>query len=245
MNKHELPSKPIPQMENTHDFIIRCIKKAKRDYSIDEDWEKSKYDGSKQGTLTGDDQHSDLATEEEQGSFLLHYMDMEEEISNSTLNKSSTACSSLATPSLCSEKDDDIDMDDVETCSTNSLRTAHHTMCDDTSQNGDKLPKSFLQLKGITVGNFNMGCNFHVSEAIWIMIQFNISILAIQEHTAWNKELQNLESASMERHCNKWGYFVTISKLQIVIIDRQFVRMSSRDKSLYGRTNYEMQVSNI
>jgi hypothetical protein len=90
-------------------------------------------------------------------------MDMEEETGDSTLNKSSTTCSSLATPSLYSEEDDDVDMDDMEeTCSTDSLRTAHHSTCDNTSQNGDQLPKSFLQLKGITVGYFNMGCNFHI-----------------------------------------------------------------------------------
>jgi hypothetical protein len=149
-------------------------------------------------------------------------MNMEEEISNSTLNKSCTACSSFATPSLYSEEDVDLDMDDMEeTCSTNSLRTTHHSICNTTLQDGDKLPKSFLQLKGIILGNFIMGCNFHVSEAIWIMIQYNVSILAIQEHTAWNMELQHFELASIERHCNKWGYFAVISKLQLIIIDKQ------------------------
>jgi hypothetical protein len=64
-NKQELPSKPIPQMENTHDLIIHCIKKARRDFSIDEDRGKSEYDGSKQDTLTSKDEQSDLPTEED------------------------------------------------------------------------------------------------------------------------------------------------------------------------------------
>jgi hypothetical protein len=28
---------------------------------------------------------------------------------------------------------------------------------------GDSLPKSFLQLRGISVANFNMGCNFNIA----------------------------------------------------------------------------------
>jgi hypothetical protein len=39
------------------------------------------------------------------------------------------------------------------------------------------------------VGNFNMGCNFHIAAAIRIVIQYNIYILAIQEHTPWSREL--------------------------------------------------------
>jgi hypothetical protein len=62
------------------------------------------------------------------------------------------------------------------------------------------------------------------------MIQYIISILAIQEHTAWNKELQNFELASIERHCNKWGYSVTISKLQIIIIDKQLFACHCKTK---------------
>jgi hypothetical protein len=31
-----------------------------------------------------------------------------------------------------------------------------------TSNNGDLLPKTFLQLKGISVANYNMGCNFSI-----------------------------------------------------------------------------------
>jgi hypothetical protein len=87
----------------------------------------------------------------------------------------------------------------------------------------DVLPKSFLQLKGITVGNFNMGCNFRLDNAIIIMIHYKLDILAVQEHTPWNRELLEGEITSIERHCNRWGYFVKISKLQILIIDKQLI----------------------
>ena len=92
---------------------------------------------------------------------------------------------------------------------------------DEESFHGDRLPKSFLQLEGITVANFNMGCNFAIYKAIEIMIQYDLSILAIQEHTAWNKELSDIQIASIERHCDRWGYFVTVSKLQIIIFDKR------------------------
>ena len=103
-------------------------------------------------------------------------------------------------------------------------RTSHSinsVLTDNDIQLRDALPKSFLQLKGITVGNFNMGCNFQIDTAITIMIQYTLDILAIQEHTPWNRELSEGEITSIERHCNKWGFFVKISKLQILIIDKQ------------------------
>jgi hypothetical protein len=89
--------------------------------------------------------------------------------------------------------------------------------------NGDNLPKSFLQLKGISVGNFNMGCHFHISAAIRLLVQYNLQILVIQEHTSWNKELLEAERKSITKHCEKFGYFVTITKLQIVIFDKQLL----------------------
>jgi hypothetical protein len=66
-----------------------------------------------------------------------------------------------------------------------------------------------------------MGCNFHITAALRIMMQHNITILAIQENTAWSKKLSDVEITSIERHCDKWGYWVSISKLQILIIDKQ------------------------
>jgi hypothetical protein len=91
----------------------------------------------------------------------------------------------------------------------------------DTSINGDMIPKTFLQLKGKSVGNFNMACNFHISASLHVIVQYNLNILAIQEHTLWHKELSDGEGTSIEQHSDKWGYFLTISKLQILIIDKQ------------------------
>jgi hypothetical protein len=62
----------------------------------------------------------------------------------------------------------------------------------------DSLPESFLQLRGISIANFNMGCNFDTAAAIRIMIQYEIAILAIQEHTPWNRELLELEKLSIQ-----------------------------------------------
>ena len=78
-------------------------------------------------------------------------------------------------------------------------------------------------MKGISVGNFNMGCNFWIDNAITIMIQYKLHILAIQEHTPWNRQLSIGEVNSIKRHCDSWGYIVTITPLQIVMIDKQLV----------------------
>jgi hypothetical protein len=42
--------------------------------------------------------------------------------------------------------------------------------------NADLLPKTFLQLKGISVANYNMGCNFNISAALHIMVHYELSI---------------------------------------------------------------------
>jgi len=75
--------------------------------------------------------------------------------------------------------------------STRRIRSLAST---DTFQNGDKLPKSFLQLKGISVAKFKMGCNFHILPALQIKIKYSITILAIQQHTAWNREFWTARS---------------------------------------------------
>jgi hypothetical protein len=99
-----------------------------------------------------------------------------------------------------------------------------------TSTNGDLLPKSFLQLKGISIGNFNLGCNFHIATALQIIIHYNLSILAIQEHSPRNKELSEPETTSISKHCDKWGYFVTIPKPQIVIVVKQLLACHQETK---------------
>jgi hypothetical protein len=83
------------------------------------------------------------------------------------------------------------------------------------------LPKSFLQLCGISVGNFNMGCNFNSGSAIKLMMRYELSVLAIQEHTPWSRQLSDAEINSIQRYCNYWGFAVIISKVQILITDKQ------------------------
>jgi hypothetical protein len=62
----------------------------------------------------------------------------------------------------------------------------------------DPLPKTFLQLKGISVANYNMGCNFSIAAALRLMIAYGLSILTIQEHTSWNRQISPIESNIIE-----------------------------------------------
>ncbi len=65
------------------------------------------------------------------------------------------------------------------------------------------------------------------------MIHYELTILAIQEHTAWNRKLSNTEITSIERHCDHWGFFVSISELQIVIFDKKKIRACHRDTKIH------------
>jgi hypothetical protein len=85
---------------------------------------------------------------------------------------------------------------------------------------GDSLPKTFLELSGISVANFNTGCNFQIDAAITLMIHYGLHILTIQEHTPWNKELTHIDISYIDKQCEKWGFFTITSKTQIVIIDK-------------------------
>jgi len=74
------------------------------------------------------------------------------------------------------------DTDDDENCTIFS----HFTSTTNTSETsdtatvlGDKLPKSFLQLSGISVANFNMRCNFRVEKALSIMIHYELETPAL------------------------------------------------------------------
>ena len=153
---------------------------------------------------------------------------------NDTDSDISTINLSDADPSLTVSEDDCITNGTAEhtTCSNNSIsslpskksiNSSDTATTDRSLPNRDVLPKSFLQLKGISIGNFNMGCNFRIDMAITIMIYYKLHMLAIQEHTPWNRELTPGEINSIKRHCDIWGYTVTISPLQILIIDKQLI----------------------
>jgi hypothetical protein len=189
---------------NTDAFIIRCIQNAKRKLTEKED------------------DSSIITSSTEPNSILLDYLKNDDEFNFDYSSISSRENDTLSTSSLCSDTYSLSDSrEDDETYTESSIKSTKSITSTCTSMNGDMLPKSFLQLTGIAVGNFNMGCNFHISAAIRIMAQYNLTILAIQEHTPWNKDLSDGEIMSIKRHCDKWGYFVTISKLQILIIDKQ------------------------
>jgi hypothetical protein len=124
----------------------------------------------------------------------------------------------LSTRSLHSNNETDLsfsDMDTEEMLTTASAEDSIFIM------GGDSLQKSFLQLHGISVVSYNMVCNFHISIAMMIMTQYKLHMLAIQEHTPWNRELTDGEIAAILRHCDKWWFTAIVSKLQILIIDKQ------------------------
>jgi len=63
------------------------------------------------------------------------------------------------------------------------------------------------------------------------MVQHEINILAIQEHTPWNRELSQVEIASIEKTCDEWGFSIIFSKLQLLIIDKQSAACHQHTKS--------------
>jgi len=96
--------------------------------------------------------------------------------------------------------------------------------------------KTFLQLKGISIATYNMACNFNVALALHIMAKHEISILAIQEHTPWNRTLTDMEIAAIERTCHNYGFLVNITKVQILIIDKQIATcLRETETHLEGR----------
>jgi len=130
----------------------------------------------------------------------------------------------ISIPSLYSEDptandsiDKDEEHDEMYVTSEDDQLTSNSK---DASYLDDKLPKSFLQLQGLSVGNYNMACNYHISAALKIMVTHKLHILTIQEHTAWSRELTQGEITSMKKLCDKYQFTITISKLQIVIMDK-------------------------
>ena len=101
----------------------------------------------------------------------------------------------LSVPSLSDSIDNDSDSedDDTDEPSVASLQSAHSShsirsdVCSTTDDkdilNADNLPLTFLQLRGISIGNFNMNGNFKIEAAIRLMFHYKLDILAIQEHT--------------------------------------------------------------
>ena len=221
---------------NADDFITHCIHRARQQM-------ESTFASSNQATCTDNDRQP---TEGDSHHGPSIQVQGDDNITNSSLEYfepsfstrdetdsldtfSSTSCceqSSLAsTEQLLS---DEYIEDDISLTSSKSGQ-AYPAQLSPTDQG--LLPKSFLQLKGISVANYNMGCNFSIASSIRLMIQHDLHILAIQEHTPWNRELSDAERSSSQRHCDRWGYILIISKLQIVIIDKQLAA-SLRDSTI-------------
>jgi len=211
-------------------FIMNCIQKAQQeahDESLPSIINELAHNPDIHEEATNHVAHNE---DTDQNSVSKLYWESESNSENSELSEiSSIETNNEDSLSLASPLDENMldvrstSQDEEESRTETSLSSRRSTFtCDTTNTNtNDFLPKSFLQLQGISIGNFNMACNYHISLAVKIMTQCKLHILAVQEHTAWNRELTEGEKKSMSRYCNKYGSFITISKLQIVIIDKQ------------------------
>jgi hypothetical protein len=136
---------------------------------------------------------SKLNETEELDSIIIHYQDNSSENSFNgselTISSYSKDNDSISTPCLLSETDSRSILSEMDSISWTDLSRSTTTTVLTDNQSNNILPKSFMQLQGISVGNFNMACNFNILAALHIMTRYKLHILAIQEHTPWNREL--------------------------------------------------------
>jgi hypothetical protein len=93
------------------------------------------------------------------------------------------------------EEEDSYHMDD------NSIESLPYNHDQESNSFIEENPsKSFLQLRGISIANYNMGCNFDIASTIRLMMLFKLNLLAIQEHTPWNRELSDAEILSFRKN---------------------------------------------
>jgi hypothetical protein len=210
------------QKDNVDAYIVQCITNAwttiHRNYS----------DENEEPSLTDETySHEDLSYSANDYLFSLG-----EEVDNDTISYLSNDEDSRKDISLydSSKQSSSSDMEDSD--GSTRMQKSVNSADSNKRNNGDNIPKTFLQLKGISIANYNMGCNFDIAMAIRIMIQYDLTILAIQEHTPWNKDLTPMKISSFEWTCHKWGFSITISKLQILIIDNQ-VQACHREIEIY------------
>jgi hypothetical protein len=208
--------------DNVDAYIVQCITNARttihRNYS----------DENEEPSLTDETySHEDLSYSANDYLFSLG-----EEVDNDTISYLSNDEDSRKDISLydSSKQSSSSDMEDSD--GSTRMQKSVNSADSNKRNNGDNIPKTFLQLKGISIANYNMGCNFDIAMAIRIMIQYDLTILAIQEHTPWNKDLTPMEISSFEWTCHTWGFSITISKLQILIIDNQ-VQACHREIEIY------------
>jgi hypothetical protein len=113
-------------------------------------------------------------------------LDDEDETTNSLLDYQSALADSITwhsqscTPSLASQDSlyisSDASKSDLDNPGTNIEETSLNTIeiFNKMNNNGfsDPIPKTFLQLKDISVANYNMGCNFSIAAALRLMIAY-------------------------------------------------------------------------
>jgi hypothetical protein len=142
------------QSNNIDAFIQHCIQKARAEEPPGLRCDEK----SVSSTENNDD---------DQNSILFYYWIEDDNYLDVSQTSSSQEAKSMSTPNLYSRGQSHIDFNDSNTIiSQTSVVSNISTMSLETSHNGDTLQKSFLQLKGILVANFNMCCNFHIAAAL-------------------------------------------------------------------------------
>jgi len=154
---------------------------------------------------------------------LLDYMDSS--LSTSTSHEPLTSC--LTYSNTYTEINANMDIEE-ESCNQNfkddssALTKASTSSSHPKNIDEDEIsPKTFLQLKGIVVANFNMGCNFNIASTLRILLQHELAILAVQEHTPWANVLHEAEVNSIHKTFDKYEDQVIFSKMELLFIDRQ------------------------
>jgi hypothetical protein len=181
---------------NADDFIIHCIHRARQQMEstfasgnqtkcADTDRQPTEGDGYNAPSLQ--DQSNDNITNSSLEYFEPSFSTLAETDSLDTFS-STSCCEQSSLASTEEPPSDEYIEDDIGLTSSQSGQAS----VDQLSHTDEGLlSKSFLQLKGISVANYNMGCNFSIASSIRLMIQYDLHILAIQEHTPWNRELSD------------------------------------------------------
>ena len=97
----------------------------------------------------------------------------------------------------------------------------HKEVINEAADGEEFIPK--IQKGVINVANFNMAGKFNISLAIWIMVNNNIQMPAVQEHSPWGQNTSNKSCHHICRVFEESEYKVQVSKHQIFIIDKSII----------------------
>jgi hypothetical protein len=151
---------------NIHNFTVTCIQNAQHSNSLDNNKLSTTLSETQGNEDVSCKHYTNLYDEDVTTNSLLDYQ--------SALADSITWQSQSRTPSLASQDSLYISSDDyksdLDNLDTNIEETSLTTIetINQMRTNGcsDHLPKTFLQLKGISVANYNMGCDFSIAAAL-------------------------------------------------------------------------------